>query len=176
MSLVHRSDMIPDGGGSPTSGSRDTGCRADAGRGGGGKERGGKGPLGTNDVHGRVTAGRWSCRMRSSMEEGRILGGDQNPHGLGSKPTWATTRRLTTRSALPLPSTGKCHTTIYDPGAGHDLHRRPSRHQADGIGRAWPRPEVCAPGTKTHRHTAAIQTGNHHRDPVVPSTQRGARK
>ena len=74
--------MIPDGGGSPTSGSRDTGCRADAGRGGGGKERGGKGPLGTNDVHGRVTAGKWSCRMRSSMEEGRILGGDQNPHGL----------------------------------------------------------------------------------------------
>jgi len=70
------------------------------------------------------------------------------------------------------PGTGKCHTTIYDPGAGHDLHRRPSSHQADDIGRAWPRPEVCAPATKTHRHTAAAQTGHHQHTRGCQETRR----
>jgi len=51
-------------------------------------------------------------------------------------------------------------------GASHDLHRRSSHYQTDGLGGAWPRPAVRAPGKNAHRCTAKGPARRHHRDPV----------
>ena len=59
-----------------------------------------------------------------------------------------------------------------DPGAGHNLQGRPSRHQTDGLGGAWPRPAICAPGQEAHRYSAARSARNHHRYSMVSCPQR----
>jgi len=58
---------------------------------------------------------------------------------------------------------------------GHDLHRRPGRHQTGGLGGAWPWLDVRTPGKEARRGAAEGQDGRH-RDPVVPSTQWDPRK
>jgi len=76
--------------------------------------------------------------------------------------------------ATPCKGTGIGIAKADGPGAGHKLHGRPSRHQTDGLGVAWPRPEVRA-GRKANR-SATDSPAGYHRDPVVPSTQGSPRE
>ena len=48
----------------------------------------------------------------------------------------------------PRESAGAGIPATYDPGMGHDLHGRPSGHQSDGFGRAWPRQQYTLQARK----------------------------
>jgi len=63
-----------------------------------------------------------------------------------------------------------------DPGTDYHLFGRAGSHQADGVGRTWPRTAVCHPGTEADCDSATGAGRHHHRDPVVPGPQRHHRQ
>jgi len=86
----------------------------------------------THNVHGWVATGRWSYRLRGGMEKWLVLGGHQSSYGI--QPGGQRCRLV----CRPRKGIGIGFAKTDNPGAGHNLHGRPSRHQTDGIGGAWP--------------------------------------
>jgi len=54
-------------------------------------------------------------------------------------------------------------TETNDSGVDRNLHRRPTRHQTDGLEGAWPRPDVCASSKETRRGVTESSAEHHHR-------------
>jgi len=112
--------------------------------------------------------GRSRLEDGGNMEERPIRGGYKTHMGYNQEAYDAECAAVAKGAGVRFPKAN-------DPGTGHDLHGRPSRHQANDHGGAGPRPAVRTPSEEAYRHAAEGEARHHHRDSVAPGPQ-GSRR